>query len=79
MEAGSTTKRLTWGVIAVLACAFCYSIGFQSGWSEATVKADVRLLHMSGAMEDMTVRIREGNDAAGDEARVGGDAVTVAS
>ena len=73
VEAGSAAKRLVSIVIAVLACAFCYSIGFQSGWSEATVKADGRLLDMSGAMEDMAVRLREVDDA-----HVVGEAVSAA-
>ena len=51
MEVGSGPKRLAWVAIACLACAFCYSIGFQFGWSEATIRADDRLMNMTHSFE----------------------------
>ena len=56
MDAGCTAKRLVWGVIAVLACALCYSIGFQSGWSDATVRSDRRLDQFNSTFHELNTQ-----------------------
>ena len=59
MDTGCTAKRLIWGVIAVLACALCYSIGFQSGWSDATVRSDQRLDQFNSTFQEVNNQTAE--------------------
>ena len=73
MEACSGAKRLGWVVIACLACAFSYSIGFQFGWSEATVRADDRLINMTESLEGVIDNVRA-EVTRGGEAQAAGDA-----
>ena len=46
-------RRAAWAVIAVLACGFCYSLGFQSGWSDATVRSDERLGQVTRTLHEL--------------------------
>lgn len=47
MEAGVVPKRVAWVVVGLLACGFCYSIGWQLGSTDATRRADDRIQLMS--------------------------------
>ena len=64
MDTGCAAKRLVWGVIAVLACALCYSIGFQSGWSDATVRSDRRLEQFNSRFQEVYNPAPEADAAA---------------
>jgi hypothetical protein len=64
VDAGIAAKRVVWAVIVVLACALCYSIGFQSGWSDATVRSDQRLDQFNSTVQDVTNRAVAEEDAA---------------
>ena len=68
MEAGIGAKRVAWALIAALACGFCYSIGFQSGWSDATVRADQRLDQVTATLQDV---VNDANPAVPEETPIG--------
>ena len=51
MEAGTRAMRVAWLAIVVLACGICYSLGFQSGVADATLKADDRIGMMSETLQ----------------------------
>lgn len=53
MEAGSGGRGLIIGLIGVLCCGLCYSIGWQSGWTRATGEADQRIETMSRSVREM--------------------------
>jgi hypothetical protein len=64
VEAGIGAKRVAWTVIVALACGFCYSIGFQSGWSDATVRADRRLDQVTATLQEVTHEATDHGHAA---------------
>ena len=53
MEAGLVPKGVAWGVVGVLACGFCYSIGWQSGSTDATLRASDRFQMMADTYEQL--------------------------
>ena len=60
VESGVRAKRVAWLVVVVLGFAFCYSMGFQAGVSEGTIRADAR-------MRDVSASLREVMDRAGSQ------------
>jgi hypothetical protein len=71
VEAGNRSRMMAWLTVIALACGFCYSIGFQSGWTEATVKADDRIHTLTQSLANL-----DGNrpDELSDDAHVACDA-----
>ena len=65
MEAGTGARRLVWVLIGVLGGALCYSIGFQSGWSEATATSDGRFDRMTESLREVAARV-EADGVAGE-------------
>ena len=61
MEPVAKATRVGWLVVAVLACAFSYSLGFQSGFSDGTTKADDRYGRINDSLRS---NIQASNDAA---------------
>ena len=53
MEAGVAPKRVAWVVVGVLACGFSYSIGWQSGSTDATLRAADRFNIMTETYEQL--------------------------
>ena len=51
MEAGVMPKGVAWVVVGVLACGFCYSIGWQLGSTDATLRATDRFELMADTYE----------------------------
>ena len=51
MEVGVVPKGVAWGVVGALACAFCYSIGWQSGSTDATLRATDQFQLMADTYE----------------------------
>ena len=66
MEAGVGPKAVAWALVCVLACGFCYSIGWQSGSADATEDASARLRAMTAALDDIYLRADENARAAAD-------------
>ena len=62
MESVARATRVGWLVVAVLACAFSYSLGFQFGYCDGTTKADDRYGRVNESLRSMM--------QAGDEAEV---------
>ena len=53
MESVARATRVGWLVVAVLACAFSYSLGFQFGYSDGTTKADDRYGQVNESLRAM--------------------------
>jgi hypothetical protein len=53
MEMGIRARGLVWIAIVSLACGLCYSIGFQSGWTQGTATLDDRLKLIDDALHDL--------------------------
>ena len=70
MEAGIGAKRLAWAVIAVLACGFCYSIGFQSGSADATIRFDQRIHEVTATLQTVIRKHSALDDASAASGRV---------
>jgi hypothetical protein len=43
VEAGIRFRAVVWAAIVVFACGLCYSMGFQSGWMQASGSVEVRM------------------------------------
>ena len=56
MDLGDGTKRLAWAGVALVGGAFCYSVGFQSGWSQAASNADARFDGMARSLHEVVAR-----------------------
>ena len=76
MESGIGAKRVAWAVIVALGCGFCYSIGFQSGWSEATVRSDQRMEKVTESLQELVHRSPADEQDAGTAAQVAGQTAT---
>ena len=61
MDAGVVPKGVAWVVVGLLACGLCYSIGWQSGSTDATLRAADRFRLMSETYD----RVRSVPDDAG--------------
>jgi hypothetical protein len=46
----TTARRIAWGAVILIGCAFSYSIGWQSGWMHAASDADQRLSDFTHTM-----------------------------
>ena len=64
MESVAKATRLGWLVIAILACAFAYSIGFQLGYSNGTSNADDRYSRVNDSLRSMIIANDEANAGA---------------
>ena len=53
MEAGVMPKGVAWAVVGLLGCGFCYSIGWQSGSTDATLRATDRFRLMADTYEQL--------------------------
>jgi hypothetical protein len=53
VESVARATRVGWLVVAVLACAFSYSLGFQLGYSDGTTKADDRYSRVNDAIRSV--------------------------
>ena len=53
VDTGNRVKRLAWVVIVALIGCFSYSIGFQSGWSDATDRYNLRLDQVTTSLQEM--------------------------
>ena len=51
VEAISRFRGVAWLAVALFACGFCYSLGFQSGWVQATGNVEVRMTSINQALE----------------------------
>ena len=69
MEAGIGAKRLAWAVIAVLACGFCYCIGFQSGSADATTRFDQRIHEVTATLQTVIRQHSDLDDASASSGR----------
>jgi hypothetical protein len=56
-------KGAAWLAVAVLACGFCYSLGFQTGVIRASQAAESRLERINDSLE----QLRAGSEPAGDQ------------
>jgi len=50
VEAGIRFRAVVWVAIAVFACGLCYSMGFQSGWVQATGSVEVRMTSINESL-----------------------------
>jgi hypothetical protein len=64
VESVANATRIGWLVIAVLACAFSYSIGFQFGYSNGTASADDRYSRVNDSLRSIITANEEANAAA---------------
>jgi hypothetical protein len=46
----TTARRIAWGAVILIGCAFSYAIGWQSGWTHAASDADQRLSDITHTM-----------------------------
>jgi hypothetical protein len=53
MEAGVRPKGVAWAVVGLLGCGFSYSIGFQLGSTDATLRATDRFQMMADTYEQL--------------------------
>ena len=53
MEAGVVPKGVAWVVVGLLGCGFCYSIGWQMGSTDATLRASDRFQMMADTYEQL--------------------------
>lgn len=53
MEAGTNGKAAVLGLIGLLCCGLCYSIGWQSGFTNAIRESDTRLETMTRSVREM--------------------------
>jgi hypothetical protein len=60
VESVARATRVGWLVIAVIACAFSYSLGFQFGYSDAAASADQRMVNVNDSLREI---IRASDDA----------------
>jgi hypothetical protein len=64
VETVANATRVGWLVIAILACAFAYSIGFQLGYSNGTTSADDRYSRVNDSLRSIILANEEANAAA---------------
>jgi hypothetical protein len=79
VEAGKRAKGLAWLAVVTLACGFFYCIGFQFGWTQATVHSDQRMEQLGDVLDDLAARSAGGLEGAGEAAQVTGDSCAAAS
>ena len=72
VDTGNGAKRAAWLVCVVLTCGLCYSIGFQAGWSDATVRSDRRMDQMTATLQEM-VDLPSLEEHRADTARTAGE------
>ena len=53
MEAGVRPKGVAWAVVGLLGCGFSYSIGFQLGSTDATLRTTDRFKMMADTYEQL--------------------------
>lgn len=69
MESGLRAKRVAWVAVVLVGFAFCYSMGFQAGVSDTTIKADARMRDVSQSLREIMQRTATADgDAPSDSA-----------
>ena len=63
MESVARATRVGWLVVAVIACGFAYSLGFQFGYTNATENADHRIANVNDSLREV-IRATEDTAAA---------------
>jgi hypothetical protein len=51
-NASTAGRRVAWGAVILVGCAFSYSIGWQKGWTEAESGADQRLSQLNQTFQE---------------------------
>ena len=67
MEVGVLPKGVAWVVVGLLACGFCYSIGWQLGSTDATLRATDRFQMMADTYEQLQAMPTDADGAGAEE------------